>query len=282
MIESYDDSVRGNVVLVIAAVALGGCSGSEAVATTTVGPGSKSTTSVPSSSTSWPDDLPTAEEIMADGEVTDEERELARRAVFECVVAAGADTTFELFDVDPSVRQHHFEEYSACLGEYPGLPRMNEGPNDRFALDLLGVVECTEDRTGRYYGPKTVDEIGRLTPKSRATIDKALQNDRPDYEACYLETHDVDAAAVFGEIIEYRFDSGDQRRISLRIENCGYIYGGYLIEETPTTVTVDAVSRGEGLGHSCWLRHPLILKDPLGDRIIINETTGQPISQETT
>jgi len=84
---------------------------------------------------------------MADGEVTDEERELARRAVFECVVSAGADTTFELFDVDPAVQQHYFEEYSTCLGEYPGLPRMNEGANDQFALDLLGVVECTEDRT---------------------------------------------------------------------------------------------------------------------------------------
>jgi len=271
--------VRSALFLVVGAVFIAACSGEVAPPTTIES--STSTTSLATTSTSTPADLPTAEEIMADGEVTDEERELARRAVFECVVSAGADTTFELFDVDPAVQQHYFEEYSACLGEYPGLPRMNEGANDQFALDLLGVVECTEDRTGRYYGPKTVDEIGRLTDESRDTIDKALQTDRPDYEACYLETHDVNAATVFGEIIAFRFDDGARNRISLRIRNCGYLYGGYLIEETTTTITVNVVSRGEGLGPSCWLRHPLVLKDSLGDRIIINGETGQPIPQES-
>ena len=90
----------------------------------------------------------------------------------------------------------------------------------------------------------------------------------------------MNAATVFGEIIEFRFDDGDRNRISLRIRNCGYVYGGYLIEETSTTITVNVVSRGEGLGRSCWLRHPLVLKDPVGDRIIINDETGQSIPQE--
>jgi len=241
--------------------------------------------------------LPTADEIMADGEVTDEEREVARQGVFECLVEAGADTTFELFDVDPVVQRDYPDEYQDCLWQYTGIYRRNEFPGDRFNLGLLGVVECTEDRTGKYYGPKTVDEIGRLTDLSRETIFQAINQDEAAYEECYelirgwgtiawFRTEDGEVVridggnTVWGSFVEYRFDDADPKRVSLKIAECGYVYDARLIEETNSVVRVQAVTIDDGDGEPCWLRHPLRLKNPLGDRVIIDETTGKLIPAE--
>lgn len=152
--------------------------------------------------------IPSPDEIMADGRVTDEERELARRAVFECITAAGADTTFELFDLDPVVQRDYPEEYQNCLWDYAGLSRRNEPLPGDFDLGLLGVVECTEDLTGRDYGSKTVDEIGRLTAESHRTIQNAIDTDQASYDRCYAELRSDDA--VFGIIgaMGYRVDEG--------------------------------------------------------------------------
>lgn len=261
-------------MLIALALTVAACAGEESPETST-------TSTTAPSTTSSTVQLPTAAEILADGEVTDEERGLARRAVYECVVDAGADTTFDLFDVDPVVKRDFGEEYDACFVEYKGLVVERLFPGDRFDFGLLGVVECTEDHTGKYYGPKTLDEIGRLTDESRDTIENALNADEVVYEDCHADLFPNEVGIVeFGTIIEYRFDDGDPKRISLKVEDCGYLYGGRLVEETDSTVIVDVVTRHEGHGRPCWIRHPVRLKAPLGDRVVIDEATGDEILQE--
>lgn len=268
---------------------LGACTDSnEGVdSTTTSAPASTSTTLIP-----------TVDEIIADGEITDEERELARRAVFECLIDAGADTTFELFDVDPVVRHHYPEAYQDCHLPYMGISRRNEFPSDRFNLLLLGVVECVEDRTGKNYGPKTIDPIGRLTDAARETIFQAINQDKPVYDECYELVRGWDVRewirvddgtvvptgdnSVIPKLLEYRFDDGDPKRISIKLDFCGYNYGVWLIEETATEVRVWGVTIDDGPGDSCWIRHPVRLKDPLGDRVLIDESTGKAVPAEST
>jgi len=232
-----------------------------------------------------PGSLPTAEEIMADGEVTDEERELARRAVFECVVAAGADTTLELFDIDPVVVRDYWDEVNSCIWQYGGLYLPETYPSDRFNLGLLGVVECVEDRTGKDFGDKTVDAIGRLTEAAHATIDRAVTEDLATYEACleYLfpgnYASDCDAIDIpdpTTSAVAYRFDGGDPQRLIVEVADCGYVVSGWLMEETPTTVTVWVRSVGAD-GNNCRVRHPIRLKDALGDRLVIDDATGSPV-----
>lgn len=251
---------------------------------------STSTSATASTSTTL---LPTADEILADGKITDEERELARRAVFECLRAAGADTTFELFDVDSVVQRDYPEAYQDCHLPYTGISRRNEFPGDRFDLSLLGVVECVEDRTGKNYGPKTVDPIGRLTDPARETIFQAINQDKLAYDECYELVHGWDVRvwirvddgtvvptgdnSLTPRLLEYRFDDGDPKRISLRLDSCGYNYGVWLIEETATEVRVEGVIIDDGPGDTCWIRHPVRLKDALGDRAIIDESTGEAV-----
>jgi hypothetical protein len=226
------------VVFVGFAVLVGACADTGTDTTTTVGadPSTSLTTAAPTTTVAVTTTsivrLPTADEIMADGEVTDEEREVARQAVFECLVDVGADTTFELFDIDPVVQRDYPDEYQDCLWKYTGIYRRNEFPDDRFNLGLLGVVECTEDRTGEFYGPKTVDEIGRLTDLSRETIFEAINQDEKAYEECLEFVRGFDSIAWFrsedgqvvriyddntlwGSFVEYRFDDNDPKRISL-------------------------------------------------------------------
>lgn len=273
----------------VLAVLLAACTGDGELVDST------STTQAVATSTTL---IPTAEEILADGEITDEERELARRAVFECLRDAGADTTFELFDVDPVVQRDYPEAYQDCHLPYPGISRRNEFPGDRFKLSLLGVVECVEDRTGKDYGPKTVDSIGRLTAAARETIFQAISQDELIYDECYELVHGWDTRiwirnadgvvvpvdednTVWPSLVEYRFDDGDPKRISLKLDACGYNYDAWLIEETDTEVRVQGITIDDGPGEPCWLRHPIRLKHPLGDRVIIDETTGEAVPAQT-
>ena len=182
--------------LLVVTVLLTGCATVTEPPTTTASattrPGLRSTTTTPdlsSTTTTVPEAIPSAEDILVDGEVSDEERELARWAVFTCLEEAGAETTFELYDVDPVVSRDFFDELEECRLPYVGLYRENRMPGDQFQLGLLGVVECTQDETGRDYGPKTVDEIGRLTPESHRTITAALNTDRPVYQGCYFDLY---------------------------------------------------------------------------------------------
>jgi hypothetical protein len=254
--------MRAFLLASVLTVAVAACSG-DTVATTMT-----STTMVPL----------TVEEILADGEVTDAERELAHRAVFDCVVDAGADTTYELFDYDPVVRRDYWNAYNECYGAFIGVTVPLTESSDRYDLSLIGVVECVEDRTGEYFGPKTVDEIGRLTEETIDTIELALNTDRDTYWACEGETRPIESGIeVYEPIIGYEFDDGDPKRISLRVADCGYVYGARLVSESDTTVTVLFIAPGEHLGRACTTRHPIRLKDPLGNRTIIDEATGQPI-----
>lgn len=226
-----------------------------------------------------PDTLPTPEEIMADGVVTDEERELARRAVFQCLSDAGADTTFELFDVDPVVQRDYPEAYQRCLFDYAGLSRRNNPPGDAFDLGLLGIVECVEDRTGQDFGPKTIDEIGRLTPEAHQTVTVAIQAEAETYDICEEEIRgDPVNTVIPATITGFRLDDGDPKRISLQLEECGYISVARMYEETTEWVVVSVTTSTPTLG-SCWIRHPVRLKDPIGDRPIIDETTGETVPE---
>jgi hypothetical protein len=263
---------RGTALLAVLGVLVSACTtGIEAESTMTTTVGVTTTTSVP---------LPTPDEIMADGVVTDEERELARQAVYECIVDAGADTSFDLYDIDPVVWRDYGGELEDCRWPYTGLYREEEVPGDQFNMGLLGVVECTEDRTGKYYGPKTIDEIGRLTDDSRETIYKAINSDDAVYDECYAELLLAeDREITYAAIAEYRFDNADPKRISLRLTGCGYINGGQLIEETDTSVIVQAIILGD-LDQPCWIQHPVRLKDPLGDRAVIDESTGELVPVE--
>lgn len=216
---------------------------------------------------------------MADGEVSDEERELARRAVFECLVDAGADTTFELFDVDPVVQRDYPEAYQRCLFDYAGLSRRSDAPGDAFDLGLLGIVECVEDRTGRDFGPKTIDEIGRLTPEAHQTVTAAIQAEPEVYDSCEEEIRgDAVNTVIAANITGFRLDDGDPKRISLQLEECGYIADAWLVEETPEAVVTQARTSTPTAG-ACWIRHPLRLKDPIGDRPIIDEMTGRTVPE---
>jgi len=224
--------------------------------------------------------LPTADEIIADGVVSTEERHLARRVVFECIRDAGADTTLELFDVDPVVARDYGDELHSCSKPYAGLYHADRFPRDRFSLGLLGIVECVEDRTGRNFGEKTVDEIGRLTDASRTTIEAALSAENDIFDECTVA---LEAAQEAGDgppttpVLEYRFDGGNARRLWLRISDCGYNTFGNLVEETATEVIVAVTSLADR-GGDCWIRHPVRLEQPLGDRPLIDEHTGEPVA----
>lgn len=61
---------------------------------------------------------------------------------------------------------------------------------------------------------------------------------------------------------------------------CGNIPTGQLVAETETQVVVEAVTVGEPDG-SCWILHPIRLKEPLGDRDIIDHTTGEAVPAES-
>lgn len=228
---------------------------------------------------SSPETLPTPEEIMADGVVTDEERELAREAVFQCLSDAGADTTFELFDVDPVVQRDYPEAYQSCLFGYAGLSRRNSPLGDAFDLGLLGIVECVEDRTGRDFGPKTIDEIGRLTPEAHRTVTAAIQAEPEMYDICEEEIRGDSVNTVVPAIITgFELDDGDPKRIWLQLEECGYITDTWLVEETRKSVVTQAWTSTPTFG-SCHIRHPVRLKDPIGDRPIIDETTGETVPE---
>lgn len=225
--------------------------------------------------------LPTREQIMADGQVTDEERELARRAVFDCLVEAGADTTFELFDVDGVVRRDFPEAYERCQGEYVGLARRNEVSESVFDLGLLGIVECVEDRTGRDFGPKTIDEIGRLTPESQRTVTRAIQAEPMVFDHCEREIRgNAVETVVHADVTGYRLDEGDPKRVLFHLADCGYVSGARLIEENADEVIVQIMTSTPTMG-PCWILHPVRLKNPLGDRSVINEATGRSISLES-
>ncbi|MBW3666863.1 MAG: hypothetical protein KY394_04630 [Actinobacteria bacterium] len=226
---------------------------------------------------SSPETLPTPEEIMDDGVVTDEERELARRAVFDCLADAGADTTFELFDVDPVVRRDYPEAYQRCLFDYAGLSRGNNPPGDAFDLGLLGIVECVEDRTGGDFGPKTIDEIGRLTPEAHRTVTAAIQTEPVVYDECEYDLRgDPSRALSYPDITGYRLDDGNPKRVLLDLADCGYITTARLEEATADSVTVEVLSTGPIRG-PCTIPHPVRLKDPLGDREVIDVTSGRSI-----
>jgi len=141
--------------------------------------------------------------MLSDEEVTEGERELARWAVFMSVDAAGADTTFELYDVDPVVSRDYGPALQECRLPYVGLYRENRMPGDQFDLGLLGVVACTEAQTGADYGPKTIDDIGRLTPESHRTITHALNTDRTIYQSCYFDLYiDEEVVQPVGELVD--------------------------------------------------------------------------------
>ena len=253
--------------------------------TATTRPGPRSTTTTPdlsSTTTTVPEAIPSAEDILVDGEVSDEERELARWAVFTCLEEAGAETTFELYDVDPVVSRDFFDELEECRLPYVGLYRENRMPGDQFQLGLLGVVECTEDETGRDYGPKTVDEIGRLTPESHRTITAALNTDRPVYQGCYFDLYIAESRVLVDpEILGYRLDGDDPKRLLLRVAGCGYITSGMLVHETDQAVFVTATSVHieEGPVEPCWLLHPIRLSDPIGDRRVVHDRTRAIIEE---
>lgn len=260
------------LLVLVLAVLLAACTAAGELADST------STTPAVATSTTL---LPTADEILADGEITDDERELARQAVFECLQGLGADTTLELFDIDPIVRRDYFEELQECQLPYVGIYRRVEVFDDQFDIGLLGVVRCTEDRTGRNYGPKTIDDIGRLTDESRETIFQAINTDEKIYKECFFELRlDPDREVKNPDITEYGFDDGNPKRVSLRVSACGYIPTGRLVAETETQVVVEAVTVGEP-DESCWILHPIRLKEPLGDRDIIDNTTGEAVPAES-
>ena len=282
--------IAAAIVFVIFAVACGGTPAVPSAAptvpapaatptTATVAPAAVTTTAAAATTTTVvrPDQLPTAREIMADGLVTDHERELARIAVFECVIAAGADTTYELFDLDPVVRRDYRRELTDCQLNYPGLYRYEIFPRDRFNLGLLGVVECVEDRTGKFFGAKTVHEIGWLTEVSHDTIDAAVTEELDTYKECHRSVLGEDADGGGTEIVGLALDHGDEKRLMIEVADCGYNVAGILVEETAAAVKVEAFSSGTA-GANCWIRHPVRLKDPLGTRSVIDASTGQAVA----
>ena len=227
-----------------------------------------------------PDRYPTPDEIMADGEVTPGERELARRAVYDCVIAAGIDTTYELFDVDFTIRRDYPVELDACSLSYMGLYRANELDPADFDYLALGLVECVEDRTDRDFGEMPLDAIGRLTAQARDVVSRARQVEPDVYDQCARdrqalvdESLDMDPSV---QIVEYRFDNDDPQRVSVKIADCGYAPSVWLLEETEEEVTVAARSLKDREG-ACWIRHPVRLKYPLDQRPLIDELTGEPV-----
>ena len=226
-----------------------------------------------------PDRYPTPGEIMADGEVTPGERELARRAVYECIAAAGIDTSYELFDVDFTIRRDYPVALDACTLSYMGLYRANEINEADFDQRPLGLVECVEDRTDRDFGEMPLDEIGRLTEQTKAVVSHARQVEEAVYNECARDRQELmdsdPGLDIQTPILEYRFDNDDARRISLKIADCGYVPTVWLIEETEESVTVWGRSLKDREG-SCWIRHPVRLKYPLDQRPLIDELTGEP------
>ncbi len=222
-------------------------------------------------------ELVTADEILEDGEITNEERTLARQAVYECLAAAGADTTLELFDVDPIVKRDYWVEYNDCFAEFRGIVIDPPQPAELFDLSLLAVVECVEDRLGRQLGPKTVDEIGRLTQESLTTIEAALDADRDTYLDCQALPATFDPNLTYEPIVGFRLEEGDPKRVELVVDSCGYFYGARLESETDTEVVVSFTAPGDHVTSDCWTRHPVRLKDPLGGRPVIDAATDQEI-----
>jgi hypothetical protein len=272
------------------ALVLTACAGAGTTGSTSTDPSTRSTaddrvaaapTATPATSTStsttWPANIPTAEEMLSDEEVTEGERELARWAVFMCVDAAGADTTFELYDVDPVVSRDYGPALQECRLPYVGLYRENRMPGDQFDLGLLGVVACTEAQTGADYGPKTIDDIGRLTPESHRTITHALNTDRTIYQSCYFDLYiDEERTVTDVSIVAYRLDDQDPRRLGLTLDSCGYVAVGELVDETEHSViaSVSTTFIEGGPEASCELLHPIRLRDPLGDRSVVDAGTG--------
>jgi len=231
-----------------------------------------------------PDRYPTPDEIMADGEVNPGERELARRAVYECLVAAGIDTAYELFDVDFTIRRDYPVELDACSLSYMGLYRANEINHADFDYLALGLVECVEDRTESDFGELPLDEIGRLTEQAKLAVSRARQIEADAYDQCLRDRRelvednpDLDISTA---ILEYRFDNGDERRVSFKVADCGYAPTVWLTEETEEKVTVWGRSLKDRKG-ACWIRHPVRLKYPLDQRPLIDETTRKEIPQST-
>lgn len=83
---------------------------------------------------------------------------------------------------------------------------------------------------------------------------------------------------IFAIISSYELDDGDPKRISFQLEECGYIASARLTEEKPEAVIVAVTTSTPTFG-SCHIRHPLRLKDPIGDRPIIDETTGETVPE---
>ena len=223
----------------------------------------------------------TADQILADGEITAEEREEARHAVFRCVIEAGADTTLELFDVDPVVKRDYWDHYNACFDEFKGIVVDRPQGAQLFDLSLLGVVSCVEHQLGEDLGPKTVDLIGRLTPESLETIDAALNADRDLFLECRDLPTTFDLEPADQPVVSYEFDGSDPKRIHLQVASCGYFYGTWLESEKDDSVVVRFLAPGEHHQENCWTRHPVRLKDPLGDRSLIDATTGEEILQDS-
>ena len=97
------------------------------------------------------------------------------------------------------------------------------------------------------------------------------------YDICEEEIRgDPVNTVIPANISGYELDDGDPKRISLQLEECGYIASARLEEETSEWVVTAAMTSTPTAG-SCWIRHPLRLKDPIGDRPIIDETTGETV-----
>lgn len=138
--------------------------------------------------------VPTPAEILADGRVTEEEFNLAGRAVVQCLSDQGFEAEFDPEEIGFEViggepltdRGGALKE---CIATYIGRVFhvwLNEAydPVADFMF-YQSVVECTSDLTGADYGEMTQDPMGFMSTEAHRTINRASAESPSEWDDCY-------------------------------------------------------------------------------------------------
>ena len=150
------------------------------------------------------------DDIFADFEVTKEEIELAGEELSRCVTDRAGVGKGASFTLGPrgevSYSTNAPEELESCWEDL----RMEEivnawsasvepAPGEDFYF-YLAAVTCTEIRTGKFFGPITMDHIGYLTSAAYRTLNRVLDVEPIAYDECVGAV--IDQQAFYTGVLE--------------------------------------------------------------------------------